>query len=110
MSSDEDNLDLMRAGAPRRCSTARHGASPRLRTYVLIALGDAAGVREFARPLGTLAAPTRTLARAAASARYTDVPPADLRAVAAGSAPAGYLARALALDGQRILRELEDAA
>ncbi len=79
---------------------------PRLRTYVLLAVGDAAGVTEFARPLGTLVAATRGLARAAARAIHADVPAADLRAIAAGSAPAGYLARALALDGERLLSGL----
>ena len=78
---------------------------PRLRTYVLLAIGDAAGVTD-ARPLGPLVAATRARARAAACAIHADVPPADLRAVAAGSAPAGYLARALALDGERLLHPL----
>ncbi len=82
------------------------GRRPRFRTYVLLAVGDAAGVTEFARPLGTFVAATRALARAAACAIHADVAPADLRAVAAGSAPAGYLARALALDGERLLRGL----
>lgn len=80
--------------------------SPRFRTYVLLAIGEAAGGKEFARPLGTLMAATRTLARAAACAIHADIVPADLRAVAAGSAPAGYLARALALDGERLLSGL----
>ncbi|HEY0780794.1 MAG TPA: hypothetical protein VGD56_22745 [Gemmatirosa sp.] len=60
---------------------------------------------EFARPLGTVAASTRAMARAAACALHADVAPADLRAVAAGSVPAGYLARALTLDGKRLLHE-----
>lgn len=82
------------------------GRHPRLRTYVLLAVGEAAGVTEFARPLGTLMAATRAIARAAACAIHADIAPADLRAVAAGSAPAGYLARALALDGERLLSGL----
>ncbi len=80
--------------------------SPRLRTYVLLAIGEAAGGKEFARPLGTLMAATRTLARAAACAIHADIASADLRAVAAGSAPPGYLARALAVDGDRLLSGL----
>lgn len=86
---------------PRQPSGA--ASAPRLRTYVLVAVGDTAGVADFARPLGTLIAATRAMARAAACAVYADVPPRDLRAVAAGSAPAGFLARALALDGERLL-------
>ena len=85
---------------------ARARPSPRLRTYVLLAIGEAAGVTEFARPLGTLLAATRTLARAAACAIHADIAPAALRAVAAGSAPPGFLARALALDGERLLSGL----
>ena len=82
-----------------------HRAAPRsrLRTYVLIAIGGSAGVVDYARPLGTLAAATRAMARAAACAIHADIPPTNLRAVAAGSAPAGFLARALALDGERLL-------
>ncbi len=87
-----------------------HGATTRLRTYVLLAVGEASGLTEFARPLGTLAAATRTMARAAGCVLHADVAPADLRAVAAGSAPAGYLARALALDGKRLLRDPRSGA
>ncbi|GJG86293.1 hypothetical protein tb265_14740 [Gemmatimonadetes bacterium T265] len=97
---------------PERAPTGPRGTRgrPRLRTYVLLAVGDAAGVTEFARPLGTLVATTRTRARAAARALHADVDPGDLRAVAAGSAPPGYLARALALDGERLLRGGYDRA
>lgn len=69
------------------------------RTYVLVALDASPCAREFARPLGTVVAPSRALAREAAAALHADVAPDDLRAVAAGSAPAGFLSRALALDG-----------
>lgn len=78
---------------------------PRLRTYVLLALADGAGPAEFARPLGTIAAATRTLARSAANALYAELDPTTLRAVAAASVPASTLARALALDGRRLLQE-----
>lgn len=87
-------------GADRTCRT-----SARLRTYVLIAIDEWADAGEFARPLGTIVAATRTQARTAACALYADVASADLRAVAATSAPAGYLARALARDGERVLAE-----
>lgn len=75
----------------------------RVRTYVLIAIDE--GADDFARPLGTIVAGTRTQARSAASALHADIPVADLRAIAAASAPAGYLARALARDGERLLGE-----
>ena len=88
---------------PHARSNYRAAPRPRLRTYVLVAIGGSAGVVDYARPLGTLAAATRAMARAVACAIHADIPPADLRAVAAGSAPAGFLARALALDGERLL-------
>lgn len=87
---------------PHERATPR-GAGPRLRTYVLLAIGADAGLVDYARPLGTLVAATRAMARAAACAIHADVAPSNLRAVAAGSAPAGFLARALALDGERLL-------
>ena len=81
----------------------RASARPRLRTYVLLAIGASAGITEFARPLGTLAATTRGLARAAACVIHADVAPGDLRVVAAGSVSVALLTRALAMDGQQML-------
>ncbi len=91
----------------RAAATSRPDLPPsRLRTYVLVAIDDDPGAHAFARPLGTLMAATRALARAAACAIHADVAPAALRAIAAGSAPAGFLAVALARDGERILSSI----
>jgi sarcosine oxidase gamma subunit len=84
---------------PRR-SVPRHLASPR--TYLALAIGSASDAA-FARALGTIAAPHRRLAREAARILYPQVAPDELRVVAAGGAPAGLLAAALAADGGLVL-------
>ena len=72
---------------------------PSSRTYVVLALADATGVLGLARPLGTIEAPARGVARAIAAALFGDVPAGCLRVLAAAAAPADLVARALALDG-----------
>ncbi len=79
------------AAAPRR--------APLLRTYLVLDIG-AAGMAEFARPLGTIAAPHRGQARDAARALYPQLDAGELRVVAASGASAGLLAGALAADGR----------
>jgi hypothetical protein len=74
-----------------------------LRTYVVLAIGEAAGPAEFSRPLGTVAAPRRSLARAAARALYPEVGAECLRVLAAAAASTELLARALAVDGGQML-------
>jgi hypothetical protein len=66
----------------------------------VLALGGAA---EFARPLGTIEAPRRSLAREAARVLHPHVAPDALRVVAAAGAPARLLAGALAADGAAAL-------
>jgi hypothetical protein len=73
--------------------------SPALRTYLVLAIGSAAGAAEFARPLGTVAAPHRGLAREVARALYPQVAPDELRVLSAAGAPADLVAGALAADG-----------
>lgn len=90
----------------------RFAASPRdsLRTYVVLTLADAVpsprpdryGAQrqgtDSLRPLGTVAAPARRLAKAAAQLLHPGVAPGALRVVAAASAPGTLLVRALAAD------------
>ncbi len=77
--------------APRRASAPR--------TYIVLAIGASAGASEFARPLGTVTAGGRTMAREAARALFPQVSSEELRVVASAGAPMGLLTRALAADG-----------
>lgn len=81
--------------APRRAAGSR--------TYIVLAIGAAAGPAEFARPLGTIAASGRGPAREAARALFPQVAPEELRVVAAAGAPTGLLTRALTADGGLLL-------
>lgn len=74
-----------------------------LRTYVVLAIGEAAGPAEFSRPLGTVAAPRRGLAREAARALFPEVRAECLRVLAAAAASTELLTRALAVDGRQLL-------
>lgn len=76
---------------------------PAFRTYLVSAIGAAAGGGVFVRPLGTVAAPRRSLARQAARALYPSVGADEIRVTAAAGAPAGLLAGALAADGAHAL-------
>jgi len=76
-------------------------AAPNVRTYVVLDVGDAwAGPR----PLGVVSAACRGAARALAHVVHADVLPDRLRVVAAGSASGDLVARALARDGEPLLR------
>lgn len=82
------------------------GPPPRaagLRTYIVLAIGEAAGPTEFTRPLGTIAAPRRGLARDAARALFPEVGAECLRVLTAAAASTELLTRALALDGGQLL-------
>lgn len=86
--------------------TAPAGPPPRsaaLRTYVVLAIGEAAGPAEFSRPLGTIAAPRRGLAREAARALFPEVGAECLRVLAVAAASTELLTRALAVDGRQLL-------
>ena len=74
-----------------------------VRTYLVLAIGSAAGAAEFTRALGTVAAPHRTLAREVARTLYPQVAAEEIRVVAAAGAPAGLIAAALAVDGAHAL-------
>jgi hypothetical protein len=67
------------------------------------AIGAAAGGGTFARALGTVAAPRRSLAREAARVLYPEFGADELRVTTAAGSPAGLLAGALAADGAQAL-------
>lgn len=93
------------ATASGRPTAAPRPPGPAPRTYVVLAIGGAAGLLEYARPLGTIAATRRSLARDAARALHPDVSAGELRVLAAGNVPTELLTRALAIDGRGLVAE-----
>jgi hypothetical protein len=70
----------------------------------VLAVAGAAGAAAFVRPLGTVVAPRRELAREAARALYPHVASEELRVVAASGVSSRLLIAALAADGELALR------
>lgn len=88
---------------PPTAPARRPSDAATLRTYVVLAIGAAAGDTEFSRPLGTVAAPRRGLARDAARALFPEVAAECLRVLTAAAVPVELLTRALAVDGRQLL-------
>lgn len=82
---------------------AGHRRPAVVRTYLVLAIGSAAGATDFVRTLGTVTAPGRSLAREAARALHPGIAADELRVVAAAGSATGLLAAALAADGRQAL-------